>query len=280
MINYTIIIPYRDTFELLKVAVASIPDRVDIQIIIIDNSLQPLASELIPQKQDAELLYITSDPTMGAGRARNEGLRHVKGRWILFLDADDYFTSIAFEAFDKYLSSDYDIVYFDAGSIRLKDGTPSTRNSSIHQYIQGYLKSGNEDLLRYRFVNPISKMMKASFVLNSAILFEEVKASNDMMFSIKTGNAAKLITADAALVYMITEGEKGSSLTKTHSKENQWARYQVYIRQYHFMESIGRKDLRFHLFPATMCAFTELGVCEGMKYLRYAWKEGVNIFLR
>ena len=280
MINYSIIIPYRDTLELLKSAVASIPDRVDVQIIIVDNSLQPLASELIPQKQDAELLYTTSDPTMGAGRARNEGIRFVKGMWILFLDADDYFTPVAFDTFDKYLDSNYDIIYFDADSVRLIDGGLSTRNESIHQYIHDYLKSGNEDLLRYRFVNPISKMMKASFVINSAILFEEVKASNDMMFSIKTGHAAKLITADATPVYLITEGEKNTSLTRTHSKENQWARYQVYVRQYHFMESIGRKDLRFHLFPATMCAFTELGFGEGMRYLRYAWKERVNIFLK
>lgn len=278
--NYSIIIPYRDTFELLRIGINSIPDREDIEIIIVDNSVHTLDNSQIPSKQKAKILYITSDPTMGAGCARNEGLRHVHGKWILFLDADDYFSQEAFTAFDKYLGSIYDIIYFDADSIRLKDGLQSTRHRKIHHYIEVYSLSKKEDVLRYRFVNPIAKMMRASFVLNSGVLFDEVPASNDMMFSIRTGHAAKIITADPTKVYMITEGEKNTSLTRTHSKKNQWARYQVYIRQYHFMESIGRKDLRFHLFTPTLKAFTELGLCEGFRFLSYAMKERVNIFLR
>lgn len=278
--NYSIIIPYRDTFELLRIGIDSIPDREDIEIIIVDNSVHALDESQISTKQKAKIIYTISDSTMGAGCARNEGLCHVHGQWLLFLDADDYFIPGAFVAFDKYLSSIYDIIYFDADSIRLKDGSQSTRHSKIHQYISIYMRSNNEDILRYRFVNPIAKMMRASFVLNSGILFDEVPASNDMMFSIRTGHAAKKITADPAKVYMITEGEKNSSLTKTHSKKNQWARYQVYVRQYHFMESIGRKDLRFHLFTPTLNAFTELGLREGFRFLFYAMKERVNIFLR
>ena len=278
--NYSVVIPFRGKCDLLIKAINSIPDREDIEIIIVDNNDTPYGQNQMPLPSNARLVYLTSDPTMGAGRARNEGLKHVNGQWILFLDADDYFTPKAFDAFDKYLTSDFDIIYYDADSIRLKDGVQSDRHSSIHRYVQGYLNTGNEDLLRYRFVNPIAKMMKASFVLKSEIKFEEVKASNDMMFSIRTGHAAKTIAADPTTVYMITEGEKNTSLTRTHSKENQWTRYQVYIRQYHFMESIGRKDLRFHLLSSTIHAFTELGFSTGLKFLRFALKERVNIFLR
>ena len=276
---YSVIIPYRDTIDLLSIAVDSIPDRNDIQIIIVDNSVTPLIEGKVPVKHNANVLYLLSEPSKGAGRARNVGLEHAKGQWLLFLDADDYFTKDAFNHFDKYIHSNFDIIFFDADSINLKDRSKSTRHLMIHQYITSYLEHGEEDSLRYRFVNPIAKMMRASFVLDNNFRFEEVRASNDQMFSIWTGHAAKKITADGAIVYMITAGEKNSSLTKTRSAENQWARFQVAIRQYHFMESIGRKDLRFHLLSSVFHAFTEFGLSEGFRYLKYVWKERVNIFL-
>lgn len=279
IINYSIIIPYRDTLDLLYKAVDSIPDRDDIQIIIVDNSLVPLQDYQIPNKGKAEVLFMVSSPIKGAGHARNEGLRRVKGKWILFLDADDYFEQNAFDTFDKYLTSAYDIVFFDANSIHLKDGSPSERHKTIHYLVHSFIKTKNEDFLRYRFVNPIAKMMNASFVLGNGIQFDEVKASNDMMFSIMTGHLAESINADSACVYIITEGEKNTSLTKTHSRENQWDRFQVYIRQYHFMESIGRKDLRFHLLTTVWRALRQHGIKEFFRYIRYAMKERVNLFL-
>ena len=277
--NYSVIIPYRDTFDLLVKSIESIPDREDIQIIIVDNSSNPLSIKDLPKRQNSSIGLFFSDSTLGAGAARNEGLKHSNGRWILFLDADDYFLPNAFQVFDQYIESTSDIIYFEADSIKLHDGSKSSRHIPIHEYVQSYLQTGNEDGLRYRFVNPIAKMMRAEFLIDSGITFDEVKASNDMMFSIRTGYAAQLIDANPAKVYMITEGEKNTSLTRTISKENQWSRFQVYIRQYHFMESIGRKDLRFHLLSSIARAFQRFGLKEGLKYLRYASKEKVNIFL-
>jgi glycosyltransferase involved in cell wall biosynthesis len=280
MINYSIIIPFRGKAELLYKAVASVPDRGDAEVIVVDNNLHPLPSADVPHKQQATVVYLTSDPNMGAGRARNEGLKHVRGKWILFLDADDYFTDDAFAAFDQYLESDADIIYFDADSINLVSGQPSNRHRMVHQFLTTYLETGNEDSIRYLFVNPISKMMRASFVMEGGFHFEEIKVANDQMFSIWTGHAARKVMADAAKVYMITAGEKNTSLTKTKSAENQFIRYQVAIRQYHFMESIGRKDLRFHLLSFVVHAFSDFGIKEGVKYVKYAMKEKVNIFLR
>lgn len=280
MTNYSIIIPFRGHGAFLSKAVGSIPDRKDIQIIIIDNNIQPLGQEAVAEKQLATILYLTSDPAMGAGRARNEGLRHVRGKWLLFLDADDYFTANAFEAFDRHIDSNADIIFFDADSINLRDGSHGNRHVMMHKFLASYLRTGNEDSLRYRFINPVCKMMRADFVQDGNFRFDEIKVSNDQMFSIHTGHAAKQVEADPAIVYMITASEDGASLTRTHSAENQYIRYQTAIRQYHFMESIGRPDLRFHLLSFVLHAFTDFGFREGIKYLRTAHRERVNIFLR
>lgn len=275
--NYSIIIPYRDTLDLLYKAVASIPDRIDIQVIIVDNSVKPLVDEQIPRKEQANVVYITSDPTMGAGRARNEGLKKVLGQWVLFLDADDYFTDEAFEAFDKYLSTSFDIIFFDADSINLRDETRSDRHKDIHRYIQEFINTGNEDRLRYRFVNPISKMLKSEFVICSGIKFDETRVSNDVWFSVQTGHMAKTVTADPCKVYMITAGESGSSLTRKRTKENWFIRFQVSVRVNKFFKSVGKEQYRIRLLGFLNTAFKEFGLKEFFHFLIYAIKNKVSI---
>lgn len=280
MYNYSVIIPYRDKYELLCKAVNSIPDRCDIQIIIVDNSLEPLPQEKIPQKHKAYVLFTTSSPTKGAGCARNTGLSFVKGKFVVFLDADDFFTVNAFTSFDKYLDQDYDIVFFEADSIHLTDGTPSTRHENIHGYIQKYLKTGDEGPLRYRYVNPVAKMIRREVITAHNIQFEETRVSNDAMFSVKTGHYAKKIMASNDVVYIITEGEKGASLTKSRSAENMYIRYQVAVRRYQFITSVGREDQRPELFGYARFALFHFGPKEFIRYWRYARQNNVSLFIK
>lgn len=275
MYNYSVIIPYRDTYDLLLTAVASIPDRVDIQIIIIDNSERPLSLDRVPQKKQASILFLTSNPTKGAGHARNVGLQHVQGRWIVFLDADDYFTLEAFASFDKYLNSNYDIVYFDADSIKLCDGTQSSRHQAIHHYITDYFNHHNENCLRYRFVNPCCKMIRADLINKHNIQFDETPVANDEMFSVKIGHNAQKITACNDVVYIITEGNNGSSLTKTKNAKNQFIRFQVAVKRYQFVTSVGQKRQQPRLISFVAHAFLDFGVKEGIKWIKYVHKKGI-----
>lgn len=267
--RYSIVIPFRDTIESLNKAIGTIPDREDIQVIIVDNNINYLEKDLIPQKEKASVIYATSDSTKGAGCARNEGLKFVKGQFILFLDSDDYFTDVAFEEFDKYSQNNFDIVYYMADSIKLSNGERSTRHKTIEKNIQSYLDTGNEDFLRFRFANPVCKLFRADLVLNNGIQFEEVKVSNDVMFSLKTGHLAKTITASPVAVYMITEAEKGVSLTTDTSAENSFIRYQVAIRMYHYLKSIGRRDIRPRFSSYILSALRYYGVGEMWKYVVY-----------
>lgn len=269
---YSVIIPYRDKFEMLHKAVESIPDRDNIQIIIVDNNNVPFREDIASLKTNASIEYYTSDPTKGAGCARNEGLKYVKGQFILFLDSDDYFTDVAFEEFDKYSQYNFDIVYYMADSVKLSNGERSTRHKTIEKNIQSYLDTGNEDFLRFRFANPVCKLFRADLVLNNGIQFEEVKVSNDVMFSLKTGHLAKTITASPVAVYMITEAEKGVSLTTDTSAENSFIRYQVAIRMYHYLKSIGRRDIRPRFSSYILSALRYYGVGEMWKYVVYYYK--------
>lgn len=277
--NYSVIVPYRDRYSLLLKAIESIPDRVDIQIIIVDNAPQPLPQSQVPVKENANVLFTTSSPTKGAGHARNVGLTYAKGTYLLFLDSDDYFTPEAFEAFDKHLNEDYDIVYFDASSVKLTGDGYSKRHRTIHNRITDYLATGDDAPLRYDFVNPYCKMVRNSLVQGNNIQFGETRVANDSLFSVRIGYAANKVTAFSDVVYVITEGDVGTSLTKSKSAENQFIRFSVIISRYKFLKSIGKEHLCPRLYTRVGHAFLDYGLKEGFKWLNYAHKQGVKLLL-
>ncbi len=268
----SVVIPFRDSIGQLDNAVSSIPDREDIQIIIIDNNKEPLSLELLPSKENAVVVYTKSDPCKGAGCARNEGLKHIKGQYVLFLDSDDYFIDGAFDEFDKYTTKNYDIVFFMADSVKLSTGEKSNRHKTIEKNIHSYLETGNEDFLRYRFANPVCKLFRTSLIIDNDIKFEEVKVSNDVMFSLRTGYKAKEITASPVAVYMITEAEKGVSLTTDTSAQNSFIRYQVAMRGYKFLKSVGHPDIRPRFKSYMLYALRNYGIKEMWKYIVYYFK--------
>ena len=276
--NYSIIIPHRNSFLLLQVALASIPDRDDIQVIVIDNSTVEIDFNKIDKKHNSKLQIIYSDIHKGAGHARNEGLKLAKGEWVLFLDADDFFTEHSFIEFDKYINSEYDIVFFGSTSIYLNTTRVSDRHLVYTKQVTNFLygKDKAEDNLRYNFVSPCSKLIKSNLIFDNNILFDEVPASNDMMFSIKTGHFAKSICANAFPAYCIATAS--GSLTRTKTSINLRSRFKASIRQYQFMNSIGRPELRFLLMSQVLSSIN-FGPKEFLWYLKTSFKEKVNIFL-
>lgn len=238
--NYSIIIPHytrTGDVSLLKRAVASIPSRDDIQVIIVDNSPLPIDSMLFSGERRVNLLY--SDNKKGAGHARNVGLREAEGKWLLFLDADDFFTENAFDYIDNYVNSQYDIVFFKFCSKYSDTLEPADRDFYFNRYIEEYINTRSEDHMRYDYATPCSKMIRSSLVKHNQIDFEEVHASNDVMFSVKTGYFAKSIHVDTGVVYCATVSH--GSLTNEISKQNITDRFEARVRMNLFLKKHGIK---------------------------------------
>lgn len=278
MIIHSVIIPFRDKFELMQVAVDSIPEREDIQAILVYNGKDTFPQELIPKRQKTTITFLTSDPTKGAGHARNVGLGAIEGKYVHFLDADDYFTKDAFDAFDRYVDSEYDIIYFKPTSVFLTTGKMSNRHGHYADIVDEYLATGKEDQLRYRWDGPVCKMINMELIREWGITFEEVRVSNDARFSITVGHYAKKIFADKTTVYVITEGEAGQSLVKSRNAENMFIRYQVQVRNNSFLKSVGHFEQHYRLLGALKIALLEFGPKEFLKYLVYAVRNKAWIF--
>lgn len=218
--NYSVIIPHftRDgNIETLRRAVDSVPERKDIQVFVIDNSAIPIPNNLFESRLNVTILYSPNERK--AGGARNVGIDNSDAKWFLFLDADDFFTEKAFGSFDKFLDSDYDLVFSLKRSVYGDDITkPAHRGDFTSNLVREFIRTGDDTDLRINYPSPCAKMVRSSLVIENNIRYDEVPASNDVMFALKVGLAAKRIGADAVETYTVTT--TAGSITRTRSLEN------------------------------------------------------------
>ena len=118
-ITFSIIIPHKNIPDLLQRCLNSIPYRKNLQVIVVDDNSD---SDIVdfnnfPKWNYPNYNVFFTKEGKGAGYARNIGLRYAIGKWILFVDADDYVLPSIDTIFNEYILSDADIIYFNPISV-------------------------------------------------------------------------------------------------------------------------------------------------------------------
>ena len=273
--NFSVIIPHKNSLNSLNRALNSIPYREDVQIIIVDNSPIKISIKSDVKTNHKNLLLIYSDPIKGAGHARNIGIKNSNSQWILFLDSDDYFTYNAFDNLEKYIQSNYDLIFFSPISENLKNDQLCTRHIPYVKLINNYLKH-NDNSIKYNFSPPWSKLIKRKLIISNDIYFDEINVSNDVIFSMLIGYHANKIKVTDDEIYCITEGD--NSLTKIKTIENFRIRFDVVIRKYNFLNSKKLYKYRPYILSRLLSSL-KFGFFEFIFCLKKIMINRVNIFL-
>ena len=219
--TFSIIIPHYDILDLLMRCLKSIPVSEDIQVIVVDDNSPDADTylERYPELSRPYLEYIRTTKGGGAGYARNVGLKYAKGKWLLFADADDFFVNNMYDIISAHVESDADVIYFQKQAVYSDDiNRKSTRSGYLDRIMDIYLKTGDELPVRTRHHVPWGKMIKKSLIENHRIRFEEIKYSNDILFSVHVGCFANKIEAIDTVLYVVTSREgslHSGSCTKT-----------------------------------------------------------------
>lgn len=112
---FSVIIPTFNRYEILQNAISSVINQTfeNFELVIVDNGSTDNTSDLINKFSDSRIIYKYIDPSGSPAKPRNEGIKISKGRWICFLDSDDFWyetkLSIVYENIQKNL--DFDVFY-------------------------------------------------------------------------------------------------------------------------------------------------------------------------
>lgn len=259
MILFSVIIPHYNSVAQLNRLIESIPVNDCIQLIVIDDkSTENTATAEQKVIAKGGLFLHNTTPVKGAGTCRNLGLEQAAGKWLVFADADDYFLDGAFDILKKYSDAKEDIIYFSPTSRYSDSGKTAQRHIPFEKLVHHYIETpsgDNEILLRYKFMVPWSKMIRNQIVQKNHITFDEVPASNDVMFSMKTAYHAASVSVSDEQIYCVTCAT--DTLTTKRSEANYRARLAVFIDRYHYLKThLDMKKYGFVL-PSGILFITE-----------------------
>lgn len=248
----SIIIPYYNAALTLPRLLDSILDETkDAEIIVVDDRSEEdlqLFEELKTKYAEYVSFYINDRVNKGAGTARNIGLEHACGEWMIFADADDYLCKGWYDAVSSYFDKEYDLIYFTPVSIFGLDGKPGVRSIPYAKMNEEYIaKNGShtsELFVRCFQIVPWSKMVKTELIRLNNILFDEIRYSNDVLFATKIGVKAGKVTCDSRPIYCLVEGT--TNLSSNISMDAWEIRHDAFCRRNLFLkQELSRKDYKF-----------------------------------
>ena len=235
MHTFSVIIPHHNIPQLLQRCLDSIPDVPDVQVIVVDDnsSADKVDFDHFPGLERRYTECIFDKQGGGAGHARNVGMQHADGKWLVFADADDFFTPDAFSILNRYKDEPYNIILFKANSVDSDNYTPSDRHFKLNNSIEGSLRgdiSNVEAVLSMPV--PWCKMFCREFILRNEISYDETPVANDMMF---VAMAACLSTSARVAVctdvlYVVTTRNGSLASGWYRNSDNYLMRLEVLIR--------------------------------------------------
>lgn len=248
--TYSIIIPHYNIPNLLERCIASIPVRDDLEIIIIDDHSDSRHSRTLNHIKESrpDIRLIILEENRGGGYARNVGLKHATGKWVIFADSDDFFNYCISQILDDYADAPEDIIFFKTNSLDCETYENASRTILFsNNYIDSYLNNldKSEDNLRYLHGVPVSKMIKRALIETHRLKFDTTRIHNDTTFTYLSGHHAYKIAADRRCLYCATA--RVGSVSKQKGIQYQLTTINILGRGVVFFNQIGKRYFEDYL---------------------------------
>lgn len=154
MIKYSFIVPVYNTEKYLKKCLDSLVNQTykDFEIIVVNDGSTDKSSNIISkyQKKYKNIIVIDKE-NEGLSMARNRGVQKSSGKYIIFVDSDDYVSNKLLEEVDKKID-DSDILRFQIAT----EDEEYTKISEYHE--EGFESMCGYDAFKYlssyHFVEP------------------------------------------------------------------------------------------------------------------------------
>ena len=205
-IDVSVVVPVYNAEPYLKECVDSLINQTlkNVEFIFVDDGSTDRSYEILQEYQQRDdRIQILRQQNLYAGVARNNGMKVAIGKYIIFLDADDFFElNMLEEAFDCAEKNEAQITffrffYYDNVSKQVSVGThPDPPEEVIHP------KQMGKKLFRMDIAAPWTKLYLRSFVSDNELQFQSIKKNNDVYFTcLATALADRIAFIRKPLIY-------------------------------------------------------------------------------
>ena len=189
----------------------------DIEIICVnDSSTDGSLSILEEYAEKDDRIRVVTQKNGGAGAARNRGLSMASGKYLSFLDSDDFFEPDMLElAYRKAEEDRADFVVFNSNQYY----TDKEKFVEVAWTLRVKDRQMTDNIFKVFVGWAWDKLYNREFVMKNHLLFQEQRTSNDMYFVFSAVAIAKRISVvNKVLAHQRRDAK--DSLSKT--RENSW----------------------------------------------------------
>ena len=167
------------------------------EMIFVDDGSKDDSCEMIESyAKDDPRIVLLRQQNCYAGVARNNGMAHAKGKYLMFLDSDDRFSkNLLLHAFACAEKEQAEVVLYHADLLQMPEGiyAPATFLRPCER-LPGKVFSaveGKEHI--FDVLNPWTKLYSHEFIRRLGIQYQPLFSSNDLYFSMVAMASAKRI---------------------------------------------------------------------------------------
>lgn len=273
-IQLSIIIPIFNAEKYLNYCLKSLEGLADkAEIIMVDDGSTDQSVEICNYyiKKHSSYIYI-SKKNGGPSSARNRGIEIARGKWITFVDADDWICSETYIKVLEKVSDDIDIFYFTSEYVKeekeildYKDGKACGEFlpykvkmgllNSDSTYIKKYIKRG------FIFHGPVAKFYKREVITSNNVRFpENLSWGEDIYFNyIILGYVSKLMYVETIGYYYRKNNESIMNSYKPNKSkqmlELMTMMHRIVVNEPEVMDAYYKMGVRQYLYALKLDIF-------------------------
>lgn len=198
--------------------------------VICVNDCSPDGSREILRKYEEKwgnkITVLDNKMNMGLGKSRERGIANANGKWLLFVDSDDYISLDYIASYlEKAEEGQYDIVA--GGYIRDIDGKHRRHKIAYN--------------LNNMITYPIAcaKMFRKEFLIENSIVFSDIRCGEDIYFSLQLlyyGAKIDFINYNGYYYFFNRKSITGSLSSDKNHEHNIATIYGRFLREYNIFD--------------------------------------------
>lgn len=210
MPDISIIVPIYNAEKYLNKCIESLINQTkkELEFILVNDGSTDNSEEIIKSYKDKRIKYFKNE-NQGIGKTRNFGIEKATGKYIMFVDSDDYIDkNMAKLMFDKAFSNSLDMVVCDYYKVinneNIEEKLPSFKPTTL---------KNSPDLLCGINLSPWNKIYKTSLIKDNNIKFVENLKYEDAPFVIEAlDKANKVGKVNKCLNYYVIHGNSETTV--------------------------------------------------------------------
>lgn len=175
LIKLSIIIPVFNAEKTLKKCLDSVLQQKDeeLEIVVINDGSKDLSEQIIQEYKlrYPEIISYYKKQNTGVADTRNYGIEKAKGKYIMFLDSDDYIDIHLYNIIKQYIERDIELIKFKLQRV--------DENNNIIEKVTGpiFEKTTGEEGFKYLYASdvlldsPCVYVMKKDIFIRNKLLF-------------------------------------------------------------------------------------------------------------